>query len=217
MEKGSVDYSLYLVTDRDLAGGRPLYQIVEAAIRGGVTAVQYREKSTSIRKMIEEALELRNLCHAYRVPFIINDRVDLALAVDADGVHVGQDDMPAPLARKLIGPEKILGISVDHITQVGAAMAEGADYVGASPIFATPTKPDAPQPLGIKGLQEIALVCTLPIVAIGGLNISNAAAILRAGAAGIAVVSAIVAADDVERSARDLKQVIEAARRAQAS
>lgn len=215
MEKGSVDYSLYLVTDRDLAGGRPLYQIVETAIRGGVTAVQYREKSTPIRRMIEEALELRDLCRIHRIPFIINDRVDLALALDADGLHVGQDDIPAPLARKLIGPGKILGVSVDNITQVHAAMAEGADYVGASPIFATPTKPDAPQPLGIQGLQEIALVCTLPIVAIGGINRSNAAGILRAGAAGLAVVSAIVAADDVERAARELRQVIESTRRPQ--
>lgn len=217
MEKVPVDFSLYLVTDRELAGGRPLSQIVEAAIHGGVTAVQYREKGGSIRQMIAEALELRDLCRIHRVPFIINDRVDLALAVDADGLHVGQDDMPALLARKLIGPGKILGVSVENIREARTAMAEGADYVGASPIFSTPTKPDAPQPLGIQGLQEIARVCTLPIVAIGGLNISNTAEILRAGAAGIAVVSAIVAADDVERAARDLKQVIDGGHRTQVS
>jgi thiamine-phosphate diphosphorylase len=142
------------------------------------------------------------------VPFIVNDRLDVALAVGADGVHVGQDDMPAAVARKLIGPGKILGVSVENVAQAQAALADGADYVGASPIFATPTKTDAPPPMGIEGLQELARGCTLPIVAIGGLNAANAAAVLRAGAAGLAVVSAIVSAEDVERAARELKGII---------
>jgi thiamine-phosphate pyrophosphorylase len=205
---GPIDYSLYLVTDAELAGGRSHPQIVTAAIRGGITVVQYREKNASTRRMVAEALELRQLCRSYNVPFIINDRLDVALAVDADGVHLGQDDMPAALARQLIGPGKILGVSVENVSQARRAMEDGADYVGASPIFATPTKPDAPSPMGIAGLQELARVCTLPIVAIGGLNASNAAAVLRAGATGLAVVSAIVSADDVERAARELKQII---------
>jgi thiamine-phosphate diphosphorylase len=158
--------------------------------------------------MIEEALELCQLCCSYNVPFIVNDRLDVALAVGADGVHVGQDDMPAAVARKLIGPGKILGVSVENVAQAQAALADGADYVGASPIFATPTKTDAPPPMGIEGLQELARGCTLPIVAIGGLNAANAAAVLRAGAAGLAVVSAIVSAEDVERAARELKGII---------
>ena len=207
---GPVDYSLYLVTDAELAGGRSHSQIAAAAIRGGVTVVQYREKNASTRRMVGEALELRQLCRSYNVPFIINDRLDVALAVDADGVHLGQDDMPADLARQLIGPGKILGVSVENVSQARRAMEDGADYVGASPIFATPTKPDAPPPMGIRGLQELARVCTLPIVAIGGLNASNAAAVLRAGATGLAVVSAIVSADDVELAARELKQIISA-------
>jgi len=207
---GPVDYSLYLVTDAELAGGRSHSQIIAAAIRGGVTVVQYREKNASTRRMVGEALELRQLCRSYNVPFIINDRLDVALAVDADGVHLGQDDMPADLARQLIGPGKILGVSVENVSQARRAMEDGADYVGASPIFATPTKPDAPPPMGIRGLQELARVCTLPIVAIGGLNASNAAAVLRAGATGLAVVSAIVSADDVELAARELKQIISA-------
>jgi thiamine-phosphate pyrophosphorylase len=205
---GTIDYSLYLVTDTELARGRSLRQIVAAAIYGGVTMVQYREKNASTRRMIEEALELCQLCCSYNVPFIVNDRLDVALAVGADGVHVGQDDMPAAVARKLIGPGKILGVSVENVAQAQAALADGADYVGASPIFATPTKTDAPPPMGIEGLQELARGCTLPIVAIGGLNAANAAAVLRAGAAGLAVVSAIVSAEDVERAARELKGII---------
>jgi thiamine-phosphate pyrophosphorylase len=205
---GTIDYSLYLVTDTELARGRSLRQIVAAAIYGGVTMVQYREKNASTRRMIEEALELCQLCCSYNVPFIVNDRLDVALAVGADGVHVGQDDMPAAVARKLIGPGKILGVSVENVAQAQAALADGADYVGASPIFATPTKTDAPPPMGIEGLQELARGCTLPIVAIGGLNPANAAAVLRAGAAGLAVVSAIVSAEDVERAARELKGII---------
>jgi thiamine-phosphate pyrophosphorylase len=209
----AIDYSLYLVTDAQLAGGRSLRQIVAAAIYGGVTMVQYREKNASTRRMIEEALELCQLCCSYNVPFIVNDRLDVALAVGADGVHLGQDDMPAAVARKLIGPGKILGVSVENAAQAQAALADGADYVGASPIFATPTKADAPPPMGIAGLQELARGCTLPIVAIGGLNAANAAAVLRAGAAGLAVVSAIVSAEDTERAARELKEIITDTRR----
>ena len=208
-----MDYSLYLVTDAGLSRGRTHREIVQAAIRGGVTVVQYREKNTTTRQMIEEALELRELCRVRGVPFIVNDRVDVALAVDADGVHVGQDDMPALLARKLIGRDKILGVSVENVAQVRAAVADGADYIGASPIFATPTKPDAPPPMGIQGLREITRVCAIPVVAIGGLNATNAASMMRAGAAGIAVVSAIVSGDDVERAARELKHVVESSRK----
>ena len=213
---GTIDYSLYLVTDAELARGRSLRQIVASAIYGGVTVVQYREKNASTHRMIEEALELCQLCCSYNVPFIVNDRLDVALAVGADGVHVGQDDMPAAVARKLIGPGKILGVSVENVAQAQTALADGADYVGASPIFATPTKTDAPPPMGIEGLQELARGCTLPIVAIGGLNAANAAAVLRAGAAGLAVVSAIVSAEDVERAARELRQIMADTRRSMA-
>ena len=208
-----MDYSLYLVTDAGLSRGRTHREIVQAALRGGVTVVQYREKNASTRRMIEEALELRDLCRAHGVPFIVNDRVDVALAVDADGIHLGQDDMPASLARRLIGRDKILGVSAENVTQARAAVAEGADYIGASPIFATPTKPDAPPPMGVQGLQEIARVCAIPIVAIGGLNTTNVASMMRAGAAGVAVVSAIVSVEDVERAARELKQIVESSRK----
>ena len=207
-----MDYSLYLVTDAGLARGRSHHAIVHAAIRGGVTVVQYREKNASTRRMIEEAQALRDLCRAHGVPFIVNDRVDVALAVDADGVHVGHDDMPAPRARRLIGRSKVLGVSAENAAQARAAVADGADYIGASPIFATPTKPAAPPPMGVAGLEELARASTMPVVAIGGLNAANAASMIRAGAAGVAVVSAIVGAEDVERAARELRRIIDRAK-----
>ncbi len=207
-----MDYTLYLVTDANLSRGRSHREIVEAAILGGVTVVQYREKQASTRRMIDEALELRDLCRRHGVPFIVNDRVDVALAVEADGVHVGQDDMPASLARRLIGHDKILGVSAENVEQALAAQADGADYIGASPIFATPTKPDAPQPMGVAGLLQMARACPLPIVAIGGLNATNAGSMIRAGAAGVAVVSAIVSAEDVQSAASELRHVIDLAR-----
>jgi thiamine-phosphate pyrophosphorylase len=199
-----VDYSLYLVTDEELSRGRPPREVVEAALRGGVTMVQYREKSASTLRMIEEAREIRELCRRAGVPFIVNDRLDVALAVEADGVHMGQDDMPAARARALIGEGMILGVSAGSPEEACRAEADGADYIGASPVFATPTKPDAPTPLGVDGLKRLAAAAHVPVVAIGGMNGENAAQIIAAGAAGIAVVSAIVAADDVEAAARAL-------------
>ena len=208
----TIDYSLYVITDSKLSRGRPHREVIEAAIRGGATIVQYREKSASTRQMIDEALELRDLCRARGVPFIVNDRVDIALAVDADGVHVGQDDMPAALARKLIGRDKIVGVSAENVEEARAAIADGADYLGVGAIFATATKSDAGKPIGIAGLMKIARVSTIPIVGIAGINATNAASVIRAGAAGVAVVSAVVSADDVERAARELRRVVDKAR-----
>lgn len=215
MKPDPLDYSLYLVTSAELSRGRSLSHILSAAIRGGVTLVQYRQKDASTRQMIEEARELGALCRSHRIPFIVNDRVDVAMAVGADGVHVGQDDLPATLARQWIGPDKILGVSVENADQVRLAVAAGADYVGASPIFATPTKPDASPPIGLQGLQALARVCPIPVVAIGGLNITNAALAIQAGAAGLAVVSAIISAKDPENAARELQLAIQAVRRIQ--
>jgi thiamine-phosphate pyrophosphorylase len=207
-----VDYALYLVTDEELAKGRPIEEIVAEAIQGGVTVVQYREKTDSTREMVARALALRELCRSHKIPFIVNDRIDIALACGADGVHVGQDDMPAAMARQLIGPGKILGVSVGNIAETTRAIRDGADYLGASPIFDTPTKPDAPRAMGIAGLQEISKVSSVPVVAIGGLNEKNAALMMRAGAAGVAVVSAIIGAEDPKMAAQRLKQVIDEAK-----
>jgi thiamine-phosphate pyrophosphorylase len=205
-----MNLSLYLVTDASLSRGRGNRQVVEAAIRGGVTAVQYRDKTASTRRMIEEASALYGICRAAGVIFIVNDRVDVALAVGADGVHVGQGDMPAPLARELIGPDRILGVSVGSVGEALRAAADGADYVGASPIFATPTKPDAPRPMGLEGLRAVAGAAAIPVVAIGGVNEDNVEALMRCGASGLAVVSAIVAASDVEGATKRLRALIEA-------
>jgi thiamine-phosphate pyrophosphorylase len=204
---------LYLVTDAGLSRGRSHGDVVAAAIRGGVSIVQYREKNASTLRMIEEAGALCRLCRAAGVPFIVNDRIDVALAVDADGVHVGQDDMPAALARRLLGTKKILGVSAGSTEEAIKAVEDGADYIGASPVFSTPTKTDAPPPLGIEGLRAMTGAVAIPVVAIGGINAGNAAAMKEAGAAGIAVVSAIVAAEDVEEAARRLRAILEKVRK----
>jgi thiamine-phosphate pyrophosphorylase len=206
------DYSLYLVTDSSLSRGRSSLEIVDAAISGGATMVQYRDKNATTRAMIEEARALLELCRARGVPFIVNDRADVALAVDADGLHVGQDDMPAALARRILGSGKILGVSAGNIEEALRAAAEGADYIGASPIFSTPTKPDAPRPMGLEGLRALARRIERPVVAIGGINAPNAAAIIGSGAVGIAVVSAIVSADDVEAATRELRSIVDRAK-----
>ncbi|MCS7179540.1 MAG: thiamine phosphate synthase [Anaerolineae bacterium] len=207
-----VNWSLYVITDAGLSRGRSHLEVIRAAIAGGATVVQYREKEGMTRRMIEEARALRELACQTGVLFIVNDRVDIALAVDADGIHVGQDDMPAPLARKLMGPEKIVGVSVDNLEQALQAERDGADYVGAGPIFATPTKPDAAPPIGLEGLAEICRRVSIPVIAIGGINEENAARVIAAGAAGIAVVSAVVAAPDVEAAARRLREIVERTR-----
>lgn len=212
-----MDCSLYLVTDERLSRGRSQAEIVEAAVRGGVTMVQYRNKSATTRRMVEEAGELAALCRALGVCFIVNDRLDVALAVGADGLHVGQDDMPAALARSLLGPGRILGVSAGSLEEARRAALDGADYVGASPVFSTPTKSDAPPPVGLAGLEELARGIAVPVVAIGGINAANASLALRAGASGLAVVSAIVAADDVEAAARALRDTIDTLRGAAAA
>ncbi len=202
------DYSLYLVTDSGLSRGRSHEEIVACAIRGGVTIVQLREKDCCTRDMIEMAGRLVALCRGHNVPLIVNDRLDVALAVDADGVHVGQDDIPVPVARRLLGPKKILGVTAHTPEQALKAIEEGADYIGASPIFTTATKADAGKPIGLDGLKKICKKCGVPVVGISGINASNAESVIRAGAAGVAVVSAIVSAEDVEHAARELARIV---------
>ncbi|MEA3345062.1 MAG: thiamine phosphate synthase [Chloroflexota bacterium] len=206
------DLGLYVITDAGLSRGQSHLEVIRAAIAGGVTVVQYREKEATTRRMVEEAKELRELCREAGVPFIVNDRLDVALAVGADGVHVGQFDMPASTARRLLGPDKLLGVSASTVAEARQAKADGADYISASPVFSTPTKPDAPQPTGVEGLRAIVKTVGRPVVAIGGVKAHNAAQLIQAGAAGVAVVSAIVAAEDVEAAARELRDVVEAAR-----
>lgn len=212
MRRRDIDYSLYLVTDRHLSKGRSTLQIVEAAVRGGVTCVQLREKDCSTREFIEQARAVRDRLQALNIPLIINDRLDVALAVKADGVHLGQSDMPLALARSIVADTLIIGISAESLIDAVEAEKGGADYLGVSPIYSTPTKTDTAPPLGLEGLRQIRAAVNLPLVGIGGLNRDTAGAVIRGGADGVAVVSAIVAADDPEQAARDLKSAIEEAR-----
>ena len=204
-----IDYSLYLVTDRALSLGRSTVEVVRAAIRGGVSCVQLREKGCSTREFMDEARLLKALLAGTGVPLFINDRLDVALAVAADGVHLGQNDLAIADARRLVGNRMIIGISAESVADAIRAEAEGADYIGASPVFTTPTKTDTAPPLGLAGLRAIRRAVQLPLVAIGGINADNAAAVLRAGADGLAVVSAIVSAPCPRTAAAGLRQRIQ--------
>ncbi len=192
---------LCLVTDRRLTGARPLLDIVGAAVRGGATMVQLREKEATTRAFLDEARALKAMLEPLGVAFLVNDRLDVALAVDADGLHVGQDDMPVADARRLLGPGKIIGLSITEPGQALRANAAAADYLGVGPIYAQQTKGDAAAPLGVEGLRQVRRLTRTPIFAIGGLTPENSAPVLAAGAEGLAVVSAIVAACDPEQAA----------------
>ncbi|MEN6452980.1 MAG: thiamine phosphate synthase [Prolixibacteraceae bacterium] len=204
------DLSLYLVTDRSLSKGRPLEWIVDESVKGGVTMVQLREKQATTREIVELALRLRAKLHPLGIPLIINDRLDIALASHADGLHIGQNDMPYELARHLLGKDKIIGLSVENMEQVRHANKLDVDYIGISPIFITNTKTDTQSPFGLTGTSQAAAITRHPSVAIGGINEMNARQIVEAGANGIAVVSAIMSADDPMKAAQKLKQQLNA-------
>ena len=207
-----IDYSLYLVTDRGLSRGRSTLEIVEAAVRGGVTCVQLREKACSTLEFIEEAMAIKHRLKEMNVPLIINDRLDVAQAVGADGVHLGQTDMPLDTARNIVGTSMVIGISAESLEDAVTAEKGGADYLGVSPIYATPTKTDTAPPLGLEGLRAIRQAVDIPLVGIGGLNTENSAAVIQNGADGVAVVSAIVSAEDPEQAAGQLSRTIASAR-----
>ncbi len=199
---------LYLVTDRDLCGSRTVEEVVRLAAEGGAVAVQLREKDLPTRPFVEEALRIRNLLDFFGIPLIINDRLDVALAVGAAGLHVGQDDMPYEVARRILGPKAVIGLSVETWEDVERAEGLDADYLGISPVFATPTKTDTKEPWGIEGLERIRAYSRHPLVAIGGLNAGNAGTVVRAGADAVAVVSAVCAAEDPREASRDLARII---------
>lgn len=202
---------LYLVTDRPLCGGRALEEVVAQAVEGGVACVQLREKELGTRAFVELAVALKRLLAPAKVPLIINDRLDVALAAGADGLHVGQGDMPYDLVRRFMGPRAIIGLSVETWADVEQAQAFDVDYLGVSPVFQTPTKTDTKAAWGLEGIRRIKAFSRHPLVAIGGLNPANAAAAVQAGADGIAVVSAICASPDPRQAARDLAGRIQAA------
>jgi len=179
------------------------------AIAGGADVIQLRDKMASSRKLYEDALAIRKITRDSGVTFIVNDRLDIAFAVDSDGLHVGQKDLPAKIARRLMGENKILGVSAETLADAIQAEKDGADYLGVGPIFeARSTKSYAGEPMGLTLLREIRQACRLPIVAIGGIHRNNARETILAGADGIAVISAIVSANDIARAARELKEIV---------
>lgn len=200
-----VDYSLYLVTDRGMLGGKNLYKAVEEAVRGGVTLLQLREKDVGSGEFYNIAVEMKKLAGLFRTPLIINDRLDIALAVDADGLHIGQEDLPLEVARKLLGPGKILGYSVSNQAEAVYGEENGADYLGAGPVYHTGSKEVAIEPIGPAGLKRIKESVSIPVVGIGGIGIDNIGEVKESGIAGISVISAILARPDIEEAARELK------------
>lgn len=202
------DLSLYLVTDSSLSLGRSLEYVVEEAVKGGVTMIQLREKACSSNVFYEQAIRLKKCLKPYKIPLIINDRLDIALACDAEGLHIGQSDLPYPIARKLLGKDKIIGLSVEKMQDAVDANELDVDYIGISPVFSTPTKIDTAKALGLDGVRAITRLSRHPSVGIGGINSSNAQAIIEAGADGISVVSAIMSAPDPQLAASQLFRII---------
>lgn len=206
--KPTFDLSLYLVTDRSLAQGRDMGWIVREAVAGGVTMVQLREKDCSTVEFVALARMLKLVLQPLRIPLIINDRIDVALAVDADGVHIGQSDMPYAMARALLGEDKIIGLSVETMDEVIAANALDVDYIGVSPVYATPTKTDTLSPFGLEGVEEVMRLSRHRCVAIGGMNRDTVGAVICRGFEGVAVVSAIVAAESPRRASVELAGIV---------
>lgn len=202
---------LHLVTDRGLCRGRELLEIVRGAVAGGISLVQLREKDASTREFLELGRALLAELKPCAIPLLINDRVDIALAIGADGVHLGQSDMPYATARELLGPDAIIGLSVESLTDALAAEPHDVAYLGLSPVFSTSTKTDLQPPLGLEGVRAIQAISRHKLVAIGGVHAGNLASLFAAGAQGVAVVTAICAADDPTQATRHLCQQIRAA------
>lgn len=198
---------LYAVTDRSWLGGRSLAEDVEAAIKGGATLIQLREKNMDINNFAKEAEEILLMCRKYNVPLIINDNIDVALAVGADGIHIGQNDISAAKAREILGEDKIIGVTAKTVSQAQKAERDGADYLGSGAVFGTSTKADA-KPMDLETLRSITSSANIPVVAIGGITGENVLCLKGSGIAGAAVVSGIFAQKDVEAAARDLSRKI---------
>lgn len=209
--KPVIDYSIYLVTDENCLKGRPLLACVEEALAGGVTLVQYRAKDTASSVMYKEAVQLKALCDRYKVPLIINDRLDIAQAVGAAGVHLGQEDLPCAVARQILGADYVIGVSAHNPEEAVQAAAAGADYLGCGAVFGTATKQDVAK-LGLANLRAIRKAVTLPMVGIGGINIANYAEVLATGAEGAAIVSGILAQDDIIATVQRLKFIAKQAK-----
>lgn len=204
--KAQPDYSIYLVTDDGCLQGRALIDCVREALEGGVTLVQYRAKTASSAEMYAEALQLKALCDSFNVPLIINDRLDIAMAVGAAGVHLGQDDLPCAAARRILGEDYIIGVSAHNPAEARAALESGADYLGCGAVFGTATKADVKK-LGTEGLAAICKAKGLPVVGIGGVTADNYREVRAAGADGAAIVSGILAQPDIRATVEAIAKV----------
>lgn len=204
--KAQPDYSIYLVTDDGCLQGRALIDCVRKALDGGVTLVQYRAKTASSTEMYAEALQLKALCDSFNVPLIINDRLDIAMAVGAAGVHLGQDDLPCAAARKILGEDYLIGVSAHNPAEAKAALQSGADYLGCGAVFGTATKADVKK-LGTDGLEAICKAKGLPVVGIGGVTADNYREVRAAGADGAAIVSGILAQPDIRATVRAIAKI----------
>lgn len=198
---------LYAVTDRSWTKEQTIFQQVEETLKGGTTFLQLREKNLSDEEFKSEAEEIKKICAEYKVPFVINDNVELAKEIDADGVHVGQDDMNASNVRQIIGNDKILGVSVQTVEQAILAEKQGADYLGVGAVFSTSTKSDAVE-VPYEMLQKICSAVKIPVVAIGGINKSNVNQLAKSGICGIAVISAIFAEKNILEATKELKNIV---------
>ena len=208
MKCAKEDLLLYAVTDRYWLNGRTLYEVVKESLDGGVTFLQLREKKLDEEHFLEEAKELKKLCKEYKVPFIINDNVDIAVEIGADGVHVGQSDMEAGMVREKLGPDKIIGVSAQTVEQALLAEAHGADYLGVGAVFGTTSKADATK-LDHKVLKEICETVDIPVVAIGGITEENVTELAGNGICGVAVISAVFGQPDIEQATKELKEKVE--------
>ncbi len=206
---------LYIITGEEFSRGRSYTEVIQACISGGATAVQLREKHWPASWLVEAGRKLRRITQEAGVLFIVNDRVDVAMAVEADGVHIGQQDIPLELVRKIVGPHMVVGVSAGTPEEARAAEKDGASYIGVGPVFPTQTKKDARSPRGLRLLEEIRRATSLPIYAIGGIQIHNVASVIQAGADGAAVISAVVGADDVTGAVRAFVTEIQRAKNQQ--
>lgn len=198
---------LYAITDRSWLNGKTLSEEVEKAIIGGATFIQLREKNLNFGDFLNEAIEIRKICNKYKIPFVIDDNVEIAIKSGADGVHLGQNDMSIPQARRILGNNKIIGATARTAEQAIKAEQEGADYIGSGAVFATSTKSDT-VPLSYENLCKICSSVSIPVVAIGGINIENVKSLKDSGISGVAVVSGIFKSDDVRKSAFNLKKTV---------
>ncbi|MDP9353468.1 MAG: thiamine phosphate synthase [Chloroflexota bacterium] len=213
MKLGDLDLSLYVITDADVSGGRLHAEVVRLALEGGATAIQYRDKRASLRSMLQVGAQLRELTTQHNAAFIVNDRPDLALALHADGVHLGPEDMPPNVVREIVGPDMVIGVSVDDPVDAREAEAAGANYIIARPVFPTRWKAEGRPAMGSQGLAEIVRSVQVPVLADGGVNTQNLGEILAIGVAGVGITRAVVGAPDPRTAARELRQVAESYRK----